>query len=313
MFKTISYTIHSDRIPVEFDGLCLVHLSDLHGKIYGKNNEYLLQGIHRVSPDCVIMTGDMAAQAGRGDERAEEENTHRAAHIRSREHIRREDDAKAGVAIERMVELCRGLSGHYPVYYAIGNHEQSMRSKVLARLYSELRKLGVTVLENDCCRYFRHGAFVKIYGLVPPKVYDKELLEKRRRRVCFSAEDVSCLLGTPDPSCYNLLLAHNPLFFPAYRDWGADLTLSGHIHGGIIRIPGMGGLLSPDISFFPKYDGGHFEEEGRHLIVSRGLSNHFLFRINNPPELVTVTLNPHARGSGGTTTRCRSGGRIWHT
>ena len=90
--------------------------------------------------------------------------------------------------------------------------------------------------------------------------------------------------------CYNILLSHNPLYYPAYRDWGADLTLSGHIHGGIIRIPGLGGLLSPDLTLFPRYDGGHFTERGKHLIVSRGLGNHFLVRVMNPPEIGVITL-----------------------
>ena len=94
-----------------------------------------------------------------------------------------------------------------------------------------------------------------------------------------------------DDTGYSILLAHNPLYYPAYRDWGADLTLSGHVHGGIIRIPGKGGLLSPDVTFFPKYDGGHFRENGKDLIVSRGLGNHFLVRVMNPPELLVVTLH----------------------
>ena len=95
----------------------------------------------------------------------------------------------------------------------------------------------------------------------------------------------------------SLLLAHNPLFFPAYRDWGADITLSGHIHGGIFRLPFLGGVLSPDLSLFPKYDGGLFTEspsrhpkENKYLVVSRGLSDTFLKRIANPMEIVCITV-----------------------
>ena len=74
--------------------------------------------------------------------------------------------------------------------------------------------------------------------------------------VTLTAADVNELLGKADPKSFHLLLAHNPLFFSAYRRWGANLTLSGHVHGGMVRLPGVGGLLSPERRFFPQYDGG---------------------------------------------------------
>lgn len=71
-----------------------------------------------------------------------------------------------------------------------------------------------------------------------------------------------------------MLLAHNPMFFSVYKEWGADLTFSGHLHGGYIRIPGIGGVISPQFQLFPKYDRGIFEEEGHTLCVSAGLGDH---------------------------------------
>lgn len=155
--------------------------------------------------------------------------------------------------------------------------------------------MGIKVLYNSWETISRGGSYIKIYGLVTPMIYYKDRLREYKRGVSFTKTDAERFLGKTDASCYQILLAHNPLYFPSYRDWGADLTFSGHIHGGIIRIPGMGGLLSPDMTFFPKYDGGHFEEQGRHLVVSRGLGNHFLMRVMNPPELVAVTLGQRVR------------------
>lgn len=258
MFKTVRYEIISSRLPEEFDGFRIVHLSDLHGKRYGKRNETLLEAIDRETPDLIAMTGDMA-------------------------------DTSRG-AVSRLLELCRNLRRRYPVYFVMGNHEQALKWPVQSGLRKRLEKMGVVLLDNTCRQLRRGETWLNFYGLVTPMVYYKDLLREYERDANFSSGDAKELLGEIDSAHFAVLLAHNPLYYPSYRDWGADLTLSGHIHGGIIRIPGKGGLLSPDLTFFPKYDGGLFTEKGKHLVVSRGLGNHLLVRVMNPPELVVVTL-----------------------
>ena len=258
-FRTVNYTISSERLPMEFDAFKIVHLSDLHGALYGKNNEELVQEIRRISPHSILMTGDMADGSPHG--------------------------------IPRLKNLCSQLCGDFPVYCVLGNHEQELGQNVRIPLLKSLKKMGVTILENEWRILSRQGASIRLYGLVTPMKYYKDILKEYQWGVKFSAEDAGKLLGSANDSCYKILLAHNPLYYPAYRDWGADLTLSGHIHGGIIRIPKLGGLLSPDLTLFPKYDGGHFKEQGKDLVVSRGLGNHFLVRVMNPPELVSITLH----------------------
>lgn len=257
-FRTVHYKIYSKKLPPGFRGFRIVHLSDLHGALYGAHQELLLRQIKAARPQMIVMTGDMA------------------------------DDTDH--AVPRLMDLCRSLCPHYPVYFVAGNHEQCLKGGLLQGLLAELKALGVTVLDNGWRTVSRRGDFIRVYGLVMPMVYYKDPLGEYERGIQFSEKDTEKLLGKAEPSCFRLLLAHNPLYFPAYRDWGADLTLSGHVHGGVIRLPGLGGLLSPDLSLFPKYDGGHFEEQGRQLVVSRGLGNHFLFRVHNPPELVMLTL-----------------------
>lgn len=259
MFHTIHYTIESGRIPKSFDGYRIAHLSDLHGANYGPGSRLLLDAVRAADPHMVAMTGDMADQGSN--------------------------------AVSCLLELCRGLTRRYPVYFITGNHEQTLPKKTLSGLLSELSRMGIVLLHNSWATISRGGAFIRLYGLVMPMVYYKDPLGDYVRGIHFSAEDVKVSLGACDPDRYTVLLAHNPLYFPSFRDWGADLTLSGHIHGGIIRIPKLGGLLSPDLSLFPKYDGGHFIEGKKHLIVSRGLGNNFLMRIHNPPELVIITLH----------------------
>ena len=88
---------------------------------------------------------------------------------------------------------------------------------------------------------------------------------------------------------YHILLAHNPEFAETYFDYGADLTLSGHVHGGIFRI-GKHGLLSPYVSFFPRYCYGQYTREEKHMIVSGGLEDHHIHRIWNPYEIVCIDI-----------------------
>ncbi|MDE7197816.1 MAG: hypothetical protein K2O15_02920, partial [Lachnospiraceae bacterium] len=86
---------------------------------------------------------------------------------------------------------------------------------------------------------------------------------------------------------------HNPVYFDAYEAWGADLVVSGHVHGGIMRLPVLGGVISPALTLFPKYDGGVFYEKESTMILSRGLSSHTLpIRIFNPGELIVIDLKP---------------------
>ena len=106
-------------------------------------------------------------------------------------------------------------------------------------------------------------------------------------------------LGKADKDAFSLLLAHNPVWFEDYAAWGADLTLSGHVHGGVVRLPFLGGVLSTSFRLFPKYDGGYFTKEGKHMIISRGLGAHTIpLRLFNPAELVVIELEPQEKKNG---------------
>ena len=149
-----------------------------------------------------------------------------------------------------------------------------------------LRECGVILLENEKAVFEKDGSRVTIYGFELDRKYYRKLGQEK-----FREEDLTEALGSPDESRYNILLAHNPVYFPSYARWGADLTLSGHLHGGIIRIPGIGGVITPQAHLFPRYDAGHFQSEGKDLIVSRGLGTHTVnIRIFNPAELAVIHL-----------------------
>ena len=100
------------------------------------------------------------------------------------------------------------------------------------------------------------------------------------------------LLGEAREDACQILIAHNPQFFREYAAWGADVVVSGHVHGGIMRLPVLGGVLSPNMTLFPKYDGGRFDVGRSAMILSRGLGTHTIpLRIFNPGELVVLKLS----------------------
>ena len=103
---------------------------------------------------------------------------------------------------------------------------------------------------------------------------------------------VETVFGSPDPEKYSILLAHSPMYFKQYAEWGADLSLSGHFHGGTIRLPLVGGLMTPQFQFFFPWCSGQYEgAHGRMMIVGRGLGTHSInIRFNDKPQVVVVEL-----------------------
>ena len=240
----------------------VVLLSDLHNVSYGEANSRLLQEIKSQNPALILIAGDMLTQSGI------------------------EPDTDAAIA------LLDGLTGKYPVYYANGNHECRLKlgdeqaAEYYERYVARIRRFGVHMLENRRKATEACGMKLRIWGVeIPMDCY------RRGKNMRLTAEHMQELLGEPDEHSYNILLAHHPMCFDAYASWGADLTLSGHLHGGIVRLPVLGGVISPQMRLFPKYDRGLFAKDGRKLIVSGGMGSHTIpLRINNPPELVVIDI-----------------------
>ena len=249
-----------------------VIISDLHNKRYGKDNEKLIKAIKDEHPDMILVAGDIP-------------------------------HAIPGRSTDVAARLISALAADFPIYYGNGNHEYRMKiyEEDYHGAYEEyenaVKSYGVNLLSNETVDLEEYG--ISITGLEIDREY-----YRRFHSVKMGDEYMKETLGTSHDGKYNILIAHNPDFFPQYAKWGADLTISGHIHGGIIRVPAprkregagtkieMRGLLSPSISFFPKYDGGRFEESGRTLIVSRGLGDHSVcLRLFNPAEIVTVDFD----------------------
>ena len=250
-----THVIHLDDLPKEFDGYKIVQLSDLHNQEFGYENERLIERINQIKPDIIVMTGDMLT------------NT-------------REVSTNGDV----LIKLVESLNQQYPIYYVTGEHEEGLyyedRNKYqidgTKEDYEEkLSQFGVTVLNDEQVTITRQDATINVYGLKEHLSGDIQI-DKR--------------LGQSNKEEVTILLSHRPTYFDDYTKWGADLIFCGDTHGGMIRLPVIGGILSAE-GFFPEYDGGLFRKENSVMVVSRGLGNNPIpLRINNRPEIVEVIL-----------------------
>jgi len=187
-------------------------------------------------------------------------------------------------------EFVKQLPGICPVYYANGNHEQRMKEHPerydasYANYHQELLEAGVIFLENESVIFEWKGRKVKLSGLeIPLRCYT------HFRKDYPDMEEILERIGPKDNSIYEIVMAHNPSYMKCYLQRGADLILSGHLHGGIVRIPGVAGAVSPSFEILPKYSGDHYKCQDTDIIVSKRLGTHtFNIRLFNPAEIVVV-------------------------
>lgn len=254
-FVIVRNSLNSDKLRRSARA---VVLADLHNKRYGKNNELLLKAIDDCKPDFVLVAGDILT-------------------------------AKPGASLEPAIEFMQKLAAKYPVYYGSGNHEH--RLKLYPEKYKDMTdRYEKALAEAGIIRLVNNHVTLEEYGIT---VYGSEIDRKfyKRFEVIKMPENyMPSILGQCDEDAYTVLLAHNPDYFPQYAAWGADLVCSGHVHGGVARVPFWGkGVISPGLRLFPQYDGGVFREGKSTMLLSRGLGMHTIpFRLFNPAELLLV-------------------------
>ena len=237
----------------------IVLLSDLHSKTFGKGNERLIKKINDIAPDLICVSGDMYTSM---------------------------KSDKGEVA----KSLIKELSKKYRIIYSNGNHEQ--KTKLMPEEFpgtyegyeSFLKECGVTHLQNES--YEDSESNLKFYGLELPFKYYRKF-----KRYEPPKEELCSLIGDIDDKKVNILIAHNPQYFESYVLWGADLTFSGHVHGGLMRFPLGLGAISPNFTLFPQYSGGKYMIGKHMMVLSCGLGTHHLpIRIFNPGEISLINI-----------------------
>ena len=179
-------------------------------------------------------------------------------------------------------ELCEYFADKVPMYAVTGNHDQWIGTVDLTKLRQVYEDCGVTLLRHETVEIERNGQIICLSGEDDPAHWGNDT-------VGYLQENP--LTVEPAEDSVNILLYHRANAFPALRELGFDLIISGHMHGGQVRIPFAGGLVSPTREYFPDYTGGKYSENGTVMIVGRGLGNAISIpRIFNPPEVVLITL-----------------------
>lgn len=273
------YEIASPKLKQVWNGYRIAMLGDLHENEFGENNEILIRAIKEEKPDAICIVGDL---------------------IVAKEWKKKDFSVVA--------HLLKELSNIAPIYYANGNHE--MRIGIYPDQYPGwkeefegiLKKYGVHYLVDKTVLLEKEEETIALSGLN----IGNEYYEFKGKKKPMEANYVNKKIGTSKNDTFHILLAHTPLYIEEYENWGADLVLAGHFHGGTIRLPILGGVMTPQMQFFSGLDRGLVKRGNTRMIVTGGLGTHSInIRLNNPPELVMITL----RG-GNENDCCKKGRRV---
>ncbi len=259
-YKIKKYSLSSSKLK---NDVKIVMLADLHNSNYKDNNKKMLKDIGSANPDIIVLAGDMIIS-----------------------HTDQEEENKI------TADFINKLSSIAPVYYGIGNHEKKaiISKKRLNELWQDYISYidyeDVHFLINDVTQIEVNNNKIKIMGLDLDIEYYKRFIEKE-----LTQKQLSDIFGAVDNECYNILIAHNPDYFKIYSDYGADLVCSGHNHGGLVRLPLLGGIISPRLRIFPRYDYGIYSNKNTQMILTSGLGAHSIkIRFNNVPEIVFLEI-----------------------
>lgn len=258
------YEIASVKLAKTWDGYRIAMLGDLHDNEFGEHNEQLIRAVKEANPDIICIVGDTMVV---------------------------KEWKKKDFSITET--LLQALSEIAPIYYANGNHE--MRMQVYADQYTGwmeefqriLHQYQVNYLVDDTVELNKDGKTIALSGL---DIGDEYYRLKGKKKI-MEPHYIEQKIGLCRADQFHILLAHTPLYIDDYEKWGADLVFAGHFHGGTIRLPILGGVMSPQMQFFSGLDRGLIRRGTTRMIVTGGLGTHSInVRLNNPPELVVVTL-----------------------
>ncbi len=230
----------------------IVLITDLHSHMYGKEQQKIIKKIRSQSPDIIALAGDIL------------------------------DDVAPIYGTEIFLQKIKDIA---PIYYATGNHE--MWTREVSKVKNMFKSYGINVLENNFEEIEINGIKLTLAGIEDPDIIPYE-----RPGSNWYEEVEEGLKGIGNNTGLKILLSHRPELVWFYNTLDFDMVLSGHAHGGQVRIPFiLNGLYAPHQGFFPKYAGGFYEHENFTHIVSRGASfNLLLPRIFNPPEVIAITI-----------------------
>lgn len=268
---TIATTIFSNvcikisEYTINLSGLSgsarVVVISDLHGKEYGRDNRQLLTKISEQKPDAIFVVGDMLSDS----------------------------DAKNGFS--KTTKLLTDLSNIAPVYFSYGNQEKEYSGDIIDGFVDTITENGIIVLDDSFVNCQIGGQDIRIGGTMGHAFPFGRTMEEFE-----NSDEYIFLKDMEKTDLPTIVLAHMPdtfIFNGAHNYWSnIDLVVSGHTHGGVVRLPFAGGLYAPMQGFFPEYDYGFFMlGEKMQMVITSGLSGYkFIPRFLNLPEICVLNL-----------------------
>ncbi len=255
ILRTRRETIKIEALPVACEGMKIFFVSDFHHRAMGKCNSRVVRCACREKPDFVVIAGDLVSR-----------------------------DVTDLSDIETFLRNLRAIC---PVYLSLGNHELDLPKDIYKSLCAIITATGCRLLRDETIKIERQGKKTNLALAGIALRYDvyKNEAGNYKNLASYTLKDMTDALG--EKKYPTLLLAHNPFFMETYAAWGADLVFAGHVHGGAVRLPFIGGILSPERRFFPRYDKGYYRKDKTQMLVSGGIGK---LRLFNPPELSVVKL-----------------------
>ena len=243
VFKVNKVQFYSNKLPKGSE-FTILQISDLHNKVYGDNNENLVNTVEKLNADIIVITGDLVDKST--------------------------DNFKN---VFSLIERITAINNN--VFFVSGNHEWG--NPYTEDLLNGLRERNVTILNNKNIQITEKKVTLNLVGV------DNVSINKDNSKKAFS---------NIDQAQYTILLSHSPNIIEKYNDISADLILSGHTHGGQVRIPYIGALVTPDQGFFPKLDKGTYKVGlNQYLYIDSGLGTSIApIRFLNQSQLTLVKI-----------------------
>ncbi|MHB8840820.1 MAG: metallophosphoesterase [Candidatus Aquicultor sp.] len=255
--ELVTFELHFKKLPDKFGNYRIVQITDLHNKEFGPNQRDLVAMVKSARPDLIVVTGDLIDRKRYGK----------------------------GPSLSLLTQLKRLA----PVYFVTGNHE--WWSGRFDELSQDIKNAGVTILQNRHVEITRGGESLYLVGIDDiAKQYginhDDPFAEDH-----FIGGELNEAMAGLSSNDFKILLAHRPERFPVYALHGVDLVFAGHAHGGQVRPPFSGAIVTPDQGFFPNYSDGVYRQASSTMVLSRGLGVSTIpFRLFCLPEVIVVVL-----------------------
>lgn len=270
------FNVFSSRLPESFNNYRIIQLTDIHSIRTKKQAYTIVKKVKKENPNIIFITGDL---------------------IDSNFYSKQEKmlEKKEIENVETLtLDFLKEISLISPVYYVYGNHESCIFNYEDTYFADSLSDIGINIINNTVGYLYNGNSYIKLIGLEDPYVfaYDskyKNIGGTNQEKVEFILDE---MYKDSSENIFTILLSHRPELFKTYSKYNIDLIFSGHAHGGIIRIPFIGGLYSTPQGLFPKYSAGKYTDSFHTMILGRGIGrSREPIRIFNPPEIVLVTLN----------------------